>query len=321
MSPLPTEQDFALQYAYEPLKSLDARHQGSVYAGTDRETGEAVAIKCMDYHPNFGDEALLQAYAQRAGFVHPGLLPYKAWFRFSNADILAHRLVMPLVEGKSLAELSPERLTWAEKHALLSRLAETLAWLHERQAPCLNLEAGHLLLQGGQWKLINYGLGRAWRLELMARYTCIAPEQFSEAYQPDNRSDIWAWGCLAYWLYTGQWPFGQPSAQLTNRQLRERILYAPLPERLAELPEVLQLPIRRSLEKDPDLRPQSALALLALWPEQLPQALLEEDEAAALEAEADEEPQPFKPSPIGWHWWLLFPLAVLAAYALRWLSA
>jgi len=89
----------------------------------------------------------------------------------------------------------------------------------------------------------------------------MAPESVLGSMPLDHRADIYALGCVAYWLLTGQLVFEAPnSMRLMFRHAHD----APVPpSRRSELPispELDQL-ILECLAKHPDQRPQSALDL------------------------------------------------------------
>jgi serine/threonine-protein kinase len=85
----------------------------------------------------------------------------------------------------------------------------------------------------------------------------MAPE-IARGEPGDERTDIYALGCVAYWLLTGNAVFGGDSAERTMRNH----LYEdpPPPSRRTELdvPPALDQLILHSLSKQPALRPQSA---------------------------------------------------------------
>jgi serine/threonine-protein kinase len=91
----------------------------------------------------------------------------------------------------------------------------------------------------------------------------MSPEQVLADRPLDARSDIYAVGCLAYWLVTGQLVF-------TGRTVMETILKhahePPVPPSQRcelEIPEALDRAILACLEKNPDDRPPTADALAA----------------------------------------------------------
>jgi len=89
----------------------------------------------------------------------------------------------------------------------------------------------------------------------------MAPEQAGGSPTVDHRADIYAFGCLAYEVFTGKPPFQGEAAHL--------IIAAHLhdtPRRVTEgrgdVPLAIDALIARCLEKDPRHRPQSATELL-----------------------------------------------------------
>jgi serine/threonine-protein kinase len=86
----------------------------------------------------------------------------------------------------------------------------------------------------------------------------MAPEQIVGKGPLDGRVDIYALGCLAYWLVTGELVFrGATVMETMVQHVREQPIP---PSRRTELdvPASLEDVILRCLEKDPDRRPQSS---------------------------------------------------------------
>src|ERR1041385_1089763 len=77
----------------------------------------------------------------------------------------------------------------------------------------------------------------------------------------DARSDIYALGCVAYWLLTSQLVFeGASSLEVMMHHARTPPI-PPSQRTELPLPESLDRLILSCLEKDPARRPQSAMAL------------------------------------------------------------
>jgi serine/threonine-protein kinase len=93
--------------------------------------------------------------------------------------------------------------------------------------------------------------------------TYLAPE-VAEGQVVDGRADLYALGCVAYWLLTGRTVFeGETSLAIMLAHVRERP--AP-PSRISELgiPPSLDDIVLACLEKDPANRPQDAGELFQL---------------------------------------------------------
>src|SRR6185503_17193716 len=78
----------------------------------------------------------------------------------------------------------------------------------------------------------------------------MAPEQIAADQAMDHRADLYAFGCLAYELLTGEPPFAWlPPAQLFRAHLTETP--TPISAKRADVSESLGALIERCLEKDP----------------------------------------------------------------------
>jgi serine/threonine-protein kinase len=92
----------------------------------------------------------------------------------------------------------------------------------------------------------------------------MAPEQAGGAEDIDARADIYAVGCVAYWLLTGKLVFeGRTAVELMAHHIQTAPV-APSERTESEIPTALDEVILACLEKDPDRRPQSARDLSQL---------------------------------------------------------
>jgi len=91
--------------------------------------------------------------------------------------------------------------------------------------------------------------------------TYLAPEVAAEEPAVDGRADLYAVGCVAYWLLTGRTVFTGDTAL---KQILAHVAEAPAPpSRYATLPPALDDLVLRCLAKKPGDRPQSAETLAA----------------------------------------------------------
>jgi eukaryotic-like serine/threonine-protein kinase len=91
----------------------------------------------------------------------------------------------------------------------------------------------------------------------------MAPEQALGSGLIDGRSDIYAMGCLAYWLVTGQLVFTGRTAVETMLHHTQTKPVPPSKRTELQIPEALDQVILACLEKSPDDRPATADALSA----------------------------------------------------------
>lgn len=86
----------------------------------------------------------------------------------------------------------------------------------------------------------------------------MAPEQAAGVKHVDGRADIYALGCVAYWLLTGQMVFeARTGVEMLARHLRTSPV-APSERTELYVPKELDDVILACLEKPPDRRPQTA---------------------------------------------------------------
>lgn len=247
------------RYEIDYTQSLDQKGLGSVYMAKDRETDAKVAVRTIELHPMFDKGETMARYQKAMELSHPVLLPYFDICRFPNEETIQHFVPMPYIEGNNLQQEIPS-LSFQQKNEILKSVLEGLLYLHENGTVWQNLRADHILLQQVQDiyipLFINYGAVSPFPKAYFSNYEYLAPEQLSEQAQEasDRRTDIWAFGVLAFEIFTGQLPFGKKSPQTPNRRIMERIFADELPELFGQIPETYGHIIRKCLQKDPNAR-------------------------------------------------------------------
>ena len=211
----------------------------------------------------FKREILLAARMQ-----HPHVVPV-----LSSGD--ANGLpwfTMPFVEGESLrARLGRGPLPTGEAVAALRDVARALAFAHARGIVHRDIKPDNVLLSEGSATVTDFGIAKAISAArtggggetLTMAGTSIgtpaymAPEQAAGDPNIDHRSDIYAFGCMAYEVLTGRPPFvGQSPAKLLGAHLGEKP--RDVRELRADTPEPLAALVMQCLEKEPEARPQQA---------------------------------------------------------------
>jgi tetratricopeptide (TPR) repeat protein len=179
---------------------------------------------------------------------------------------------MPYVEGESLrARLGRGPLSTTEAVNVLRDVARALAFAHARGVVHRDIKPDNVLLSEGSATVTDFGIAKAISAArtggggetLTIAGTSIgtpaymAPEQAAGDPNIDHRSDIYAFGCMAYEVLTGRPPFtGQSPAKLLGAHLGERP--RDVRELRADTPEPLAALVMQALEKDPAARPQQA---------------------------------------------------------------
>jgi serine/threonine-protein kinase len=188
--------------------------------------------------------------------------------------------VMEFLDGldlESLVErfgpLPPQRVIY-----LMLQIAESLAEAHynglvHRDIKPSNLYISRMGIRADFLKVLDFGLVKSvdslasGETKLTAEGTTtgtpafMAPELALGKGGVDARSDIYALGCVAYWLLTGDLVFdGETAMEIVVNHVKTEPVP---PSKRTELPipEGLERTIMACLAKDPDDRPQSVVEL------------------------------------------------------------
>jgi serine/threonine-protein kinase len=105
------------------------------------------------------------------------------------------------------------------------------------------------------------GVGATAEGEIAGTPAYMAPEMATGEVELDCRADLYALGCVAYWLLTGKLVFeGVTPMQVAVAHATQKPV--PPSERCSRaIPAKLESIVLACLEKNPDDRPQTALAL------------------------------------------------------------
>ena len=254
---------------YELHELIGAGNMGEVYRATDTTLHRAVAVKVLPklLRLDVDRVARLQREAQLlAALNHPNIATIHGLQ--DAGDVLA--LILELVEGPTLAErLSGGPATVHEAVTWARQIAQGLKAAHERAIVHRDLKPANIKLRpDGVIKLLDFGLAKlqprdASSLGVAAATTISAtgtreavivgtlaymsPEQV-RGEDVDERTDIWAFGCVLFVLLSGREPFaGRTSSGIIAAILGQEPDWSGLP---AETPAPLRRILRRCLQKD-----------------------------------------------------------------------
>jgi serine/threonine protein kinase len=264
---------------YRITEKLGAGGMGEVYAAEDLRLRRLVALKILPQEMALDPERL-QRFEREAQAIaalnHPNVVTL---YGVEEADGL-HFLTMELVEGKTLADLIPPHgLPLQRFLAIAVPLADAVSVAHERGIVHRDLKPANVMIaESGRLKVLDFGLAKLKReaagmteaetltaSELTTRHHVIgtaaymSPEQ-AEGRPVDARSDIFSLGVVFYEMATGARPFrGNSAMSILSSILKDS---PPAPAEVnPRVPADLDRIIRRSLNKDPLRRYQSATDL------------------------------------------------------------
>jgi len=298
---------------YKVIEEIGRGGMGVVYAAEDQRLGRIVALKALT--PEYTRDATRRERLTRearaaAALSHPNIATVYALEELDGELYIASELVRGRTLRDELREgpLAPDRL----RQTLLD-VASALDAAHTQGIVHRDLKPENILRRDdGQIKILDFGLAR-WESTADApsvtRLTeagvalgtpgYMAPEQLRGA-RGDTRSDIFAFGVLAWELATGEHPFGADPGSILARMTelmegRAGSLSRPLP--LAGLDRIA----RRCMRGLADERYPTAGALL----EEL--RTLTPGRASAIRQTAADWENP------GGVWWWSFHQAIVAA--------
>jgi len=265
--------------SYRIVGFLGAGGMGEVYRAQDSRIGRDVAIKVMPPALAIEPERL-KCFEQEARAV--GALNHPNILTIHDIGIQDHApyVVYELLEGETLRErLGHGALPRRKALDYARQIASGLAAAHKKGIAHRDLKPENLFLtRDGRVKILDFGLAKLIVPEQLTvdpasaefpphRHTdaafgtpgYMAPEQLRGGVI-DHRSDLFNLGAILYEMLIGQRPFrGHDTSEVSNAILNEDPVE--LPEAGGKFDPSLARLLRRSLEKNPNERIQSALDL------------------------------------------------------------
>ena len=223
------------------------------------------------------DERAKQRFACEAEITASLQSPHTVQlYDFGVTDTGTFYYVMELLDGSNLEQLveregpiAPERVV-----RIMRQLLDSLAEAHERGLVHRDIKPANIVvskrgLHDDFVKVLDFGLvqgtertPREHSAVVQGTPAYMAPEAVTGSAPIDARTDLYAVGCVAYWLLTGTTVFGGNSP--TEMAVAHVLQTPEVPsERLGKtIGWELEQAVMECLAKDPANRPESALALL-----------------------------------------------------------
>jgi serine/threonine-protein kinase len=273
---------------YEIVSPIGAGGMGEVYRGLDTRLDRTVAIKVLSSHLSDNPD-LKQRFEREARAIsalqHPNICVLHDVGNDSGTDFL----VMEFLEGETLHDrLKRGPLPLDQFWKIAIEVADALDKAHRAGITHRDLKPGNIMLTKTGSKLLDFGLakgsGAAFAAtpgsspsqsvfaaamtrsspaspltsagSIVGTVQYMAPEQI-EGREADARSDIFAFGLVMYEMLTGVRAFeGKTQASIVASILA--LEPKPVRSLKADVPAPLERVVNHCLEKDPELRFQSA---------------------------------------------------------------
>ena len=265
---------------YHILEELGRGGFSSVYRASDTKLGRDVAIKRL-HHVSLEESSFIERFRREArtaaSLSHPNIVHIDDFGESEGIFYIAMELVD---EGYNLQDLLKENAPLLPNKAIdiLVQLAQALDYLHQHDPPLVHrdLKPSNVLLERRpddlRVILTDFGLVRSMEASsiitksgtILGTPAYMAPEQAESQHKYDitTLTDIYAFGVIAYQLFTGHLPFTSDSPMaLLHAHAYDR---PPSPLHfLPDLGEDLAEVLLRALEKQPSNRFQCAGEIVA----------------------------------------------------------
>lgn len=254
---------------YEIRELIGIGGMAYVYYAYDLKEHRPVAVKILkeeyltneDFKRRFRNESKAIAVLS-----HPNIVKI---YDVSFGENIQY-IVMEYVNGITLKEYAEQqgRVPVREAVHFVVQILHTLQHAHDNGIVHRDIKPQNvMLLQNGDVKVMDFGIarfardnGRTMTDKTIGSVHYISPEQ-ARGELTDERTDLYSVGVLLYEIVTGKLPFDGDSAvaiammQMNDEPPKPSTVYPEIPRGLEEI-------IIRAMQKDPQLRYQSAAEML-----------------------------------------------------------
>ena len=255
---------------YEIIEKIGNGGMATVYKAMDKVLKRNVAVKILRDEFTTDEEFIkrFDVEAQSAArLTHPNIVSI---YDVGVEDNL-HYIVMELIQGKTLKEIILEErgpLPWKWSVNVAIQIASALETAHRNNIIHRDIKPHNIIItEDGIAKVTDFGIAKAVSNSTITAFGTtmgsvhyFSPEHARGGYT-DAKSDLYSLGVVMYEMVTGQLPFDADtpvSVALKHMQEKPK---EPI-EVNPNVPKAVNKIIMKALQKDPNLRYQSATEML-----------------------------------------------------------
>jgi serine/threonine protein kinase len=258
-------QTLAGRYRIEAL--IGRGGMADVYRGVDTMLERPIAIKLLTDRSDTVLRRFLREAQSMARLNHPNIVSVFD----AGQDAGLSYIIMELLAGRTLSSIPTGELTTHATVRYFIDLLEALAYAHDQGVIHRDMKPANVMVtDDGSVKVMDFGLSRRTSElssetnagEIVGTIAYLAPERFLGKVA-DARSDLYSVGVMMYEIFTGRVPFKSPTDDLVAVIFAHvnEIPTAPRAINRAVPPQIEAI-VMRLLEKDADLRFQTARELI-----------------------------------------------------------
>ncbi|MEZ5426255.1 MAG: protein kinase [Pyrinomonadaceae bacterium] len=258
---------------YRVLSLLGAGGMGEVYLAEDTKLGRRVAIKMLPPHFSEDDERkkrFLREARAISALNHPNIITVYGIEESGDLEFI----ITEFIDGQTLREKIEENsLTVRETLEIALQIASALESAHSVGIIHRDIKPANIMIRRDNLvKILDFGLAKLTAdaadfqtrdqtgpNRVMGTINYMSPEQVL-GEQVDPRTDIFSLGVVLYEMLSGTQPFqGNSDAAVYNATINKNP--PPISEIKPEVPPVFDRIVRRTIEKKPTGRFQTATDL------------------------------------------------------------
>lgn len=262
LAPAPLLEARAEIDGYRIVREIHASARSHIYLALDLQTETLVALKSPATEMR-SDAACLERFLMEEWIARRLNSPHvlKPCLQTRKRNYLY--IVNEFVEGQTLAQWTIDNPKPALEtvRGIIEQIAKGVQAFHRMEMLHQDLRPENIMIDGtGTVKIIDFGSTRVAglaenaapdeRVYPLGTAQYAAPEYFlGEA--GTTRSDIFSLGVIAYYMLSGQLPYGAEVAKTGTRAAQRKLRYQSLLEEHREIPAWIDAALRKALQPDP----------------------------------------------------------------------